>query len=455
MIADGSADREVRNGVSEMKRANSSKTARRANSESVVLNRHAPTQDDPVAFSTQVHGLAGIAKTHPKPPGSSFGRRSTATLSTAPTARTARNSSSSSQPRSTWQLRELILPLPNRKRRPRRTIANRSFYPALVEYIYSERYATAWQLQRRFPQWLSSRATTHRHLTELLDGGLIATANVRSTSPNFPAVYFVTRRGLNFVGESYSRFGVTWKQTATEERKSRGLALDSILHEIAVTELDLGVQLAAEQRPDVSIIHTERRYFRADRRLKYHQGQRVHHVIPDSGFLPAIEDKGHRQLLPLHLVELENGTHTVAQIRQKLKSYRDWYVVSGEEYLGELYAQHGHSGRQSSFRLLIVSHDKYSSGGDERQLIDLLMVSLELPRLMRDRIWLASASDLDASDIDSPVWFRVRDARRWLSDYETAIEDSGRGPAMYAKQRQFLVDRLARMPRHSLFPRPN
>lgn len=436
------------------------RTARKPNGESVALD----TQADRGLFPI---GSGDSQVLTQKPRGRPDGRRPTATLATAPTAQTANGTTPLAtarrerRPRTAWELRELIRPLPRRRRPPGKKPPLPLFHPAIVEWVYQSRFATAFQIQRRFPNWLPSRATTMRHLLNLTDHGYLATANVRSTSPNFPLAYFATGRGIRLIRETYAEHGRDWRGTSTEEQKSRGQSLDSILHELLLSEFDLAIEQTINGREDLTLLYRERRFFRRDKALTYQQEGRTRRLIPDSAFMATqTSPAGEQTLLPLHFIELENGTHSPAKIRKKLAAYETWARTESEEHLRRLYAQFGEQGRKPTFRLLLIAHEKYKEKSDDRQLLDLLAASVELPRALRDRIWITTATLLAQgarveSPLAAPIWYRAKDVRRWLRDWQKsrANHSPKRGSRSWVAKRRFVADRISLMEKHLLFAR--
>lgn len=370
--------------------------------------------------------------------------------------------------RSAWDLPDLIRPLPVRRRPYLKRPKLLPHYPAVVEYVYTNRYATADQARRRFPEYLTSQRTAQYQLANLVSLGYVATASVRSTSPNFPFVYYATSRGVRLVRDAYAALGVAWSGVATEANRSRGVAIQSLLHEVLLTEIDLAVWQTVQGRPDIQRLFSERRYFRPDRRLSYIEGGRRRLVLPDLGFLVRIDNQatdnaGSRtSSLWLTFVEFDNGTMPLRRVAAKYRQYEEWSCSSeGERYLANLYGQHGGEQFRPNFRLLMVAHDKSRPEGDERRLIDLVAQTLNVSGRLRDRLWLTTAASLQATateqaPLDAPIWLRARDMRPWLADYRSQPGCNGRrGKSTTVVQRQFVRDRLHSLPYHTFFPRRN
>ena len=68
-------------------------------------------------------------------------------------------------------------------------------YPAILSFVYRNRYAIASQIQRRFTTILKSDRTARRHLAEMEALGYLDVITTRSVSPLWPKVYCVTKRG--------------------------------------------------------------------------------------------------------------------------------------------------------------------------------------------------------------------------------------------------------------------
>ena len=363
--------------------------------------------------------------------------------------------------RSAWALPELVQPLHRRRTRSVKPPKLLPHYPALIEFVYHHRYATGFQIQRRFSDHMSNERTRQYQLAALVELRYLQQAPVRSTSPNFPAVYAATRRGIGLVSQTYADLGIAWKGVATEQLKSPGLALDSVLHEIMLTELDLALREAVESRGDVALLMHERRYFQSDRRLEYEFDGKRQCLMPDAGFLLRLTTRTHEnsalasQRLQLNFVELDNGTMSAARLTEKYAAYHQWSISgSGQQYLHRLFKFQGRANQQPNFRLLVLARGKVP-GRDDRRLAELFALALDLPRSMRDRIWLATVADLQRHHyqrlpLSAPVWYRVRDARQWITSFRKIA--GGHSSARLHRRNAFAAGKLISLPRHAILP---
>lgn len=452
----------------EGKAANGKTTASRSHGDGVSPELHTQSQGDrgPFSHDSLRSGYESSCQTSPGLPDGRLRTAPTATLPTATRANCAVEHSTAKErkrplPKTAWELRELIRPLAiRRKPAPNRDCRTRQpFDPALVEYVWTNRYVLVNHLQRRFSQWLPTQRTAQRHTQRLIQQKLIAPAPVRSTGPNFPMVLTATGRGVKLVEETYAAHRIDWDRALTEERKAKGLALDTIHHELLLSELDVGMQLTVDAREDLTLLERERRYFRTDRQLTYKERGRRRRIVPDAGYVVAIRDAGEQTLLPLNLVEMENGVHSVAKIRGKIAAYSRWAETEAGDYLQQLASRHEREEQSLRFRLLIVCHDKYGTVSDERRLLDWLAACLELPRRMRQTIWLTTATILqnhqhDHAPLAGGLWYRANDLAMHFLEYRRQKSEWGTiaATSLYARQRQFVREVQPQLPQHPLLP---
>lgn len=416
-------------------------------------------------------GPAGFAKLTPTTRSRPPGRRRTATCETA-TWNGSQNGSTA-QPtdrgggerrrlRTGWELPKLVRPLPVRRKRERRRKRRLPRYAAaIVEYVYQCRFVVASQVLRRFPRWIRAARTVQQQLAALVDAGHLATAPVRSTSPNFPFVYYTTRRGVRLVNETYARLGSARRYPPGEGCKRHGLALQGILHEVLTSEFELAVRRTVEARADLKLLQTERRYFRRERRLRYSDLGKTQSVVPDAGFLLAQEEGRDETSHNIsrrgmqYFVEFDAGSMPAPRFGEKLRRYGRWADSdAGQRHLHDIYGQFGLRVPQAGFRLLVVVHDKLHAGGDEKRLAELFTQGLTLPAAMRDRLWFATAADLQAHEADSPpldakIWYRGRAAKGWLPAFRSLPEENTN-----TRRRRYVVQHLPTLPRNALFPSP-
>ena len=161
-----------------------------------------------------------------------------------------------------WELPSLLTPVHAFRRSKKKPKAERSHFPAILGYVYRNRFAVASQIQRRFSNVLRSDRTTRRHLEELQLLGYLDVAPGRGVGPLFPKVYFVTGKGVRKLKESLSNQRKPW-QPSRVDRRSRdvreGYSADRIIHEILLTEFLLALWQTVDRRPDLELLTVQRR----------------------------------------------------------------------------------------------------------------------------------------------------------------------------------------------------
>ena len=372
----------------------------------------------------------------------------------------ATTSRSRAAPRTAWELADLIRPLPQRQRSVVKRPRVLPHYAALVKFLLDNRFATLSQIQRRFAEFMPADRTSRYQLASLVSLGHLATAPVRSTSPNFPYVYYATPQGLRFVRESFAELRQDHHPRRPERIRPRGVTVSSILHELLVTEFDLTVWQTVERSSNLAWVGTgETDSFLRDQQLVYDHAGRTGRLSPDSGFLVQTtpEPPSPTGRLLLHLTEIDNGTESPRRILAKYRGYQHWYgSEQGRDFLA---TRCGTNATRAGFRLLVVAHAYSPTDRAARRLLDLFAQALELPRQMRERIWLTTVESLrqhqdDPLPLAAPIWWRARDARSWLGAYRQQVARSPRrGPQQYERQRRFLAARMPNLARWPLFQR--
>lgn len=364
------------------------------------------------------------------------------------------------QPTTAWDLAEQLRPLPIVRRTPsEQKPKDARFYPAIVEYVYKSRFVDRSQIQRRFPKWFASERSTQRHLAALVDLGYLGIANVRLFSPKH-VVYFASGRGVRLISETWAKLDREWSVDTREENRERARSLRTLVHELMLSEFELAARLTVDARPDLKILTSERRYFRASNQLRFVYEATRQHIEPDAGFVLSVTRPDSDPALLAHFVEMDRGWMSLERIVGKYRTYARWGdSPEGHRYLTQLYARLGAKNPQPGFRLLIIAHDALNTGGDRRRLAALYAQALEFPVSMRDRLWLTSVEQLQAHQaheqpLAAPIWYRVRDARDWLRGYHAHMAARKPAQKVQVHRRKYVESRLPSMPLHPLFPHP-
>lgn len=332
-------------------------------------------------------------------------------------------------------------------------------YPALVEYVYKSRFANRSLIQRRFLKWLKNERTARNQLACLVELGYLGIATARTRTRN-DYVYFATGAGVRLIRETWAKLNVEWRVDTREENRERGRSLRTLVHELMLTELELAVRLTVDARPDLKILTSERRYFRAENQLRFTYNIAHYHVEPDAGFVLAVQRPGSDPALLVHFAEMDRGWMSLRRIGQKYWLYARWAEsAEGQDYLTHVYSRLGAKNPQPNFRLLVIAHDALQEGQDSRRLAALFAQALELPGPMRDRLWLTTVAQLHAHQAETPplaapLWYRVRDAREWLGEYRAAMAARQPGQKIESHRRKYVEARLPSLPLHALFPQP-
>jgi len=319
------------------------------------------------------------------------------------------------RPLTPWELPKLLTPMHRYRQGKKHCAKERSHYPAILSFVYRNRFAIANQIQHRFSEILKSDRTTRRHLEELESLGFLATAPARGVSPLFPKVYYVTGRGVRKIQESLERKGKPWKHSRIDRRSrdaGEGYAAEHIVHEILITEFLLSLWQTVQARPDLELLTVQRRSLVKHLAFRVIIGNRKTRLIPDAMFLFRQQGGG----MCCCFLELDNGTMNQKQLRVKFARYAAWAEsATGKQFLIDLYQRHGANEPRPMFRILVVVRSRSGTSDDDRRN-ELLAGTTDLSDNMRNRLWLMTASDFsgrsnDQFPFEATFWLRASEVK--------------------------------------------
>jgi hypothetical protein len=316
-----------------------------------------------------------------------------------------------------WELPSLLAPVHRLRSSRKKPKKERSHFPAILSFVYRNRFAVASQIQRRFSNVLRSDRTTRRHLEELESLGYLDVAPGRGIGPLFPKVYYVTGRGVRKIRDSLSKQGKPW-QPSRVDRRSRdaqeGYTADRIIHEILITEFLLAVWQTIDGRSDLELLTVQRRSLAKHSAFRLTVGSRHTRLVPDAMFVFRQTDGG----MCCCFLELDNGTMNAKQIRAKYARYDSWSRSErGQQYLIDLYRRHGAREPRPTFRVLMVARSRTGSN-DGCRVTELLAVANRPRSAIKGRLWLTTAASLREHQHDKPplgakIWLRACDSGPW------------------------------------------
>lgn len=320
------------------------------------------------------------------------------------------------RPLTPWELPTLLQPVHQHRRSKSPRAVERTHFPAVLGFIYRNRYAVATQIQRRFHNILTSDRTTRRHLSEMESLGYIDVVTTRSVSPLWPKVYFVTKRGARRLRQELAARGKPGHVIRVDRSRGEGYSAEHVVHEILATEFLLAVWQTTASRGDIELLQTERRSLGGNPAFKVGVNGTATSVEPDAMF---VYRKGERGAMCC-FVELDNGTMSARQMQAKFRRYEAWLnSAHGQHFLIEVYKQHGAKQPRPVCRILLVANTEGEKANESR-LPDLLAASARHEEV-RQRLWITTIADLrheqfSDAPLDNVPWYLAHDAFGQLAE---------------------------------------
>ena len=312
-----------------------------------------------------------------------------------------------------WELPSLLTSVHTYRRSRRKGARERKHFPAILGFVYRNRFAVASQIQRRFSNVLRSDRTARRHLEELESLGYLAAAPARGVGPLFPKVYYVTGRGVRKLQKALTVQGKSWHAVRVDRRghnAHEGYSADRIIHEILTTEFLLAVWQTVQGRPDLELLTIQRRSLAKHPAFRVAINGHTTRLIPDAMFLFRHTSGG----MVCCFVEMDNGTINEKQIREKYARYLAWaQSAGGKQYLIDLYHRHGASQPRPTFRLLVIARSR-TGKDDQQRMLELRGPVAKLPAALKDRLWFTTVANLHESQdcahpLEEAIWWRGQD----------------------------------------------
>lgn len=310
------------------------------------------------------------------------------------------------RPLSVWELPTLLRSVHEHRNSKPKNCKERRHVPAILAFVYRNRFAVANQIQRRFPQYLPSDRTARRRLAEMEALGYLGVVATNNTSPLWPKVYQVTKRGLSRLRQAHAKQTMDWAPTRSDRSRSNGFSAQHVVHEILVTEFMLQVWLAGHERPNLELPKIERRSLIGNPAFRVAVNGKQSWLAPDALFVIRRQEHG----MMCCLVEVDTCSMSNRQLTKKLSRYAAWTgSPSGQQFLVDLYRRFGASKPKAAFRLLIVACDPIGQQ-HERRMLNILRAGNKAPCQLRDRIWLthagvcSSAAEPGIKALHLPKW---------------------------------------------------
>ena len=308
---------------------------------------------------------------------------------------------------SVWELPKLLHSVHRYRKSALSVVRQRPHYTAILAFIHRNRFAVASQVQRRFGKYLGSDRTTRRHLAEMESLGDLGVAEANNTSPLWPKVYFVTRRGLAKLKQALHEKGQEWSESFKDRRRSEGQSAQHVLHEIFITEFLLMAWEAAQTHDDLEILMMQRRSLAKHDAFKVVVAGRSTRLQPDGMFLYRQQGKG----MMCCFVEMDLGSMSLRQMDAKFRRYQAWSEsANAMSFLKSLYARNGASNPTANFRILMVIGGR-DQKAEQRRLAHLFDLTSQIQGSIRNRMWLTTIENIRACAqpaliLDGSLWQR-------------------------------------------------
>jgi hypothetical protein len=293
------------------------------------------------------------------------------------------------QPLSVWELHRLIEPVHLHRRSKGKTGKERRHFPAIVSFLAKNRFATATQIQRRFPDYLKSGRTCRRHLAELQDLGYIDTV-AETVSPLWPKVYFATQRGIGRLQRIAEKKGRSFPSLTVERRRTEGHTASHLHHELCITEFLLEIRDITAQQDDLDLLSVHRRGLAGHASFRFPTRIGTRELRPDALVLLRHQ----RQGMMCYFGEIDCGTMGTKQLQAKFRRYEQWSQSrQGKQFLIDLYRKHGANNPQPAFRMLFTCVGRYGTT-DNQRAEQIRKVARSLPQQLQSRVIVTTPEDL-------------------------------------------------------------
>lgn len=271
------------------------------------------------------------------------------------------------------------------RKRSRKEGRKRKHFPAILAFIYRNRFATVEQVRRRFPNILRSARTARRHLAEMHDS-LGYLHLVPTPSPLWPKVFSMSQRGVRALAEAFKKNERPWEPSVMD-RVRPGFSIHHVIHELFCTEFLLSVHEAAKAATDIELLATQRRSLAKNEALVLPCGG---HLIPDAMFVLRLAGKG----MVCTFLEIDTGSMSLPSIAKKLRRYATWAdSEQGRTFVIETYGGHGARNPRAMFRVAIVCGGS-SRVECQRRMNGLLRIADDLPESIRNAVWLTTTTGI-------------------------------------------------------------
>lgn len=315
------------------------------------------------------------------------------------------DSSSSHRPLSVWDLPGSLLTSAHRFRKGRlKKCRERKHYPAILSFVYRNRFATTEQIRRRFPSILRSSRTARRHLAELHEG-LGYLDIVPTPSPLWPKVFAVTRQGLRRLADALQKSQPSW-EPPVEDRSRIGYSIHHVIHELFCTEFLLSIFESARASAEIDLLTVQRRSLaKSDAFFLSGKGR----LIPDGMFLLRT-----KRGMICSFSEIDTGSMSMRAITEKLARYSAWAASDrGRNFITGLYQQHGAAEPQARFRIVFVCGGSNRVDADQRAKA-VLTAAREQPGELAAWVWVTTSDSAreQRNTLVQEIWRSPRDTRR-------------------------------------------
>lgn len=240
--------------------------------------------------------------------------------------------------------------------------------------------------------------------------GYLDVIYTNSTSPLWPKVFFVARRGVATLRNALRERGQEWTENAHDRRRRNGASAQHVLHEVFIAEFMLMAWQTSQLREDLQILTIQRRSLATHEAFRVGGRGRQVHLQPDGMFLYRQHEKG----MMCCLVELDLDSMSAKQIAMKMRRYQAWTESPrASAYLNDLYKRHGAAAARASFRLIFVVGSR-AFNAENRRLKQLVSVASRCSPSIREKIWICTVEQLQISVesrlfLNAPIWLRLRD----------------------------------------------